>query len=114
MTLPSEKASKSSMDIRLPATSIIWGFATGMLALCLPLSNDTNHGTVISIAIVSAAAVSTVAVWQSSDKKSQTRNEASDRVKEFKERIANLEMIASSDHTNWQGKTQAVMKSDRK
>jgi hypothetical protein len=55
-----------------------------------------------------------VAVWQSSDKKSQTSNEASDRVKEFKERMANLEMIASSNNTNWQGKTQAVIKSDRK
>ena len=114
MTLPSEKASKSSMDIRLPATSIIWGFATGMLAICLPLSNDTNHGTVISMAIVSAAAVSTVAVWQSSDKKSQSRNEASDRVKEFKERIANLEMIACSDNAKSQGRIQPVIKSDRK
>jgi len=58
--------------------------------------------------------VSTVAVWQSSDKKSQSRNEASDRVKEFKERIANLEMIACSDNAKWQGKIQPVIKSDRK
>jgi hypothetical protein len=112
MAFAFEKASKSSRDIRLPATSIIWGFAMGMLAICLPLSNDTDRGVVISIGIVSAATVSTVGIWRSSDKKSATSIEPPEPIKELQERIANLEMIATSNSSDWQRQIQPAIKSD--
>jgi hypothetical protein len=38
---------KSERNIRVAATSKIWSFATGMLALCIPLSSVTKSGAIL-------------------------------------------------------------------
>jgi hypothetical protein len=92
-------------DFRLSATAVIWGCATGMLAICLPLTDEPhqgNRGTIISLAILSAATVSTVAVWQSANRETQLQLEATNELKQLKERVVDLEAIASSGQLDWQ------------
>lgn len=60
----------------VPATAIIWGCSTGMLALGLLLSTSAQSEMVIAIAIVAAAAVSTMTVWLSAPKAVVTQVEA--------------------------------------
>jgi hypothetical protein len=88
---------ESTKDFRRSATSVIWGCATGMLAICLSLTNQPHQGdrgTVISLAILAGATISTVAVWRV--RPDHDRLVDSDQIKALQERITNLEMIASS------------------
>lgn len=86
---------EKNRDARIAATSRIWGFATVMLGICIPLSAVTRHGAILPIAVISGAAIGTGAVWQSSDKKSQNSLLQPSKVNELEERIANLETIAA-------------------
>ncbi|WNZ24942.1 hypothetical protein HJG54_20215 [Leptolyngbya sp. NK1-12] len=92
-------------DFRLPATAIIWGCATAMLAICLPLTDEPhqgNRGTIISLAILAGATVSTVAVWQSANRDLQFQISAADELKQLQERVIDLEAIASAGQLEWQ------------
>lgn len=74
----SSSSTASSRTARgcVPATAIIWGCSTGMLALDLLLSTSAYSEMVIAIAIVAAAAVSTMTVWLSAPKAAVTKVEA--------------------------------------
>jgi hypothetical protein len=94
MSLPPDKA--RPRDLRVPVTVTIWGCTTGMLAICLSLSSQqSSQGTVISLAILAAAAVSTVAIWRSAGPRQPSPDEAYS-LRELRERILNLETIATS------------------
>jgi hypothetical protein len=93
-----------SKDTRLNVTSKIWAFATGMLAICIPLSAATDSGPVIPIAVIAGAAVGTASVWKSGDRKSADRIEISDRIKVLEGRIADLETIITAGDIEWQRK----------
>ena len=41
---------EKNRDARIAATSRIWGFATVMLGICIPLSAVTRHGAILPIA----------------------------------------------------------------
>ncbi|NJO43450.1 MAG: hypothetical protein HC769_22225 [Cyanobacteria bacterium CRU_2_1] len=112
---PSERQSKRQKDVRISATSIIWGCATGMLAICIPLTNnsDQSHqGTIIPLAVLVAATVGTVAVWRSSPNPDFQPIEESNQVRELKQRIADLETIASVGELEWQRRIQSTVKSE--
>jgi hypothetical protein len=49
--------------VKIGATAIIWGFATGMLAICIPLVNITDSGIVLPLAVIIGATGSTLSVW---------------------------------------------------
>lgn len=51
---------------KIGSTAIIWGFATGMFAICIPLVSATESGIVLPLSIIIAVTISTVAVWVSS------------------------------------------------
>ncbi|MBD3885453.1 hypothetical protein IFO70_27385 [Phormidium tenue FACHB-886] len=111
MPFPKEKSVKR--DIRLSATAIIWGCTTGMLAICLSLTNEPHQGsqgTTISLALL-AAAVSTVVVWNSM-KSAQPSMEAAEQIRQLKERIIDLEAIASSSEIEWHRSIQPAAKQD--
>jgi hypothetical protein len=55
----------SKLGFKIGSTAIIWGFATGMLAICIPLVSMTNSGIILPLAVIIAAAISTLAVWLS-------------------------------------------------
>ncbi len=80
-------------DFRVVLTTRIWGMATGMLAICIPLSDMSRSGAIIPLAVLSGAAVGTVAIWRSPDKKSPETVLSSNQLELLEERIANLETI---------------------
>ncbi|MBW4649424.1 MAG: hypothetical protein KME06_12170 [Kastovskya adunca ATA6-11-RM4] len=100
-------------DIRVSATSKIWAFATGMLAICIPLADETDSGPLLPLAVISGAAIATSAVWQPSNKKFRNNALQATQVEALEERIANLETIVSSDELNLQGRIQRLEMSDK-
>ncbi|MBW4582406.1 MAG: hypothetical protein KME42_22790 [Tildeniella nuda ZEHNDER 1965/U140] len=63
------------------ATAIIWGCSTGMIAIDLLLSTSAQSETAIAMAIVAAAAVSTMTVWLSARKPASPKVEESAQAK---------------------------------
>lgn len=101
-------ARKFEKDIRVAATSKIWVLATGMLAICIPLSAVTKSGAILPLAVISGAAVGTVAVWRSSDNQSKNNPLLTNSVKELEQRVANLEIICSSQELDLQNKIKQL------
>lgn len=108
MTQSSEKHLEPSQDIRLIATSKIWGFTVGILAVCVPLSAVTRSGAVVPLAAIGGAAVGTIAVWRSDQKKLQPNSGQQQHVELLEQRIANLEAIVSSEEFDLQKKIQGL------
>ncbi len=105
-------ARKPETDIRVAATSKIWGIATAMLALCIPLSAVTRSGPILPLAVISGAAVGTVAVWRSSDNQSKTSPLLTNSIKELQQRVANLEIICSSQELDLLNKIKQLESKD--
>lgn len=86
---------RNDSDPRTQSTSIIWGCAIGMFALCIPLVRLTKVAAIIPFAIALGAGAGTVAVWRP-DRRIQNRSEPEQQaLRAIEERIANLETIAS-------------------
>lgn len=107
----SEKHTSYSKDVRVAATSRIWGIAAGMLAICIPLSDETDSGPILPLAVIAGAAVGTAAVWKS-DQKSQTTLPPY-QVQQIEQRLANLETIISADDLDLRLKTHQLEPQDR-
>lgn len=103
-------ASNSETDNRVAATKQIWGFATGMLALCIPLSPATRSGPILPLAVVTGAAIGTVAVWQSSNR--ETSNNLANSIQSLEQRVADLETICSSPEIELQRRFRRLDRED--
>ena len=113
MAHPHKSTLEKSKDIRMAVTEKIWGFATGMLAICIPLSAVTKSGPIIPIAVISGAAVGTASVWKFSEQKSASRIEASAQLKSLEGRIADLETIIATGDMDWQRRIPPTATSTR-
>jgi hypothetical protein len=81
----------------------IWGCATGMMGICIPLSAVTNSGPVLPILTVIGAVVGTAAMNRSGEKASKQSKQSSDlarleaqhqqQIAELEERLSNVETI---------------------
>jgi flagellar motor switch protein FliM len=58
---PPEKLSGNG--IKIGTTAIIWGFSTGMLAICIPLISLTHSNIALPLAVILGATISTIVVW---------------------------------------------------
>lgn len=96
MAKKSEKNFHQPEDIRVTATTKIWGLTVGILAICVPLSAVTRSGAIIPLAAIGGAAVGTVAVWRSDEKKYQNKLLSPQQL-ELEQRIADLETIVSGE-----------------
>ncbi len=92
-----EKNFHQPEDIRVTATTKIWGLTVGILAICVPLSAVTRSGAIIPLAAIAGASVGTVAVWRSDEKKYQNKLLSPSQVELLEHRIANLETIISGE-----------------
>ncbi|RUT01899.1 hypothetical protein DSM106972_065220 [Dulcicalothrix desertica PCC 7102] len=90
------KKSEQPKDIRLAATTRIWGFTLGILAISVPLSIPLRN-SLIPLAALTGATVGTLAVWRSEDKKSKGYNLAPQQVELLEQRIRDLEAIVSTE-----------------
>lgn len=70
----------SGIGGKIAATAIIWGFATGMLAICIPLVSITESGTILPLAVILGATASTVVVWLSSNQQSAKSSINNDKI----------------------------------
>jgi hypothetical protein len=89
------KKSEHSKDIRLAATTRIWGCTVGILAICVPLSIPLRS-SLIPLAALAGATIGTVAVWRD-DRKFKANNLAPQQVELLEQRIRDLEAIVSSE-----------------
>ncbi|OUL26174.1 hypothetical protein [Nostoc sp. 106C] len=112
MAKESHNSLESSHDVRVAATSKIWGTTVGILALCIPLSAVTRSGAILPLAAIGGAAVGTVVVWRSDDKKSKNNYLQQQQIELLETRIANLETIISSNDFDLQMKFKHLEASD--
>ena len=83
----------SKMDVRIPATGIIWGSSFLMITICMVPTRGSD-GSLVALAVIFAACFGTVAVWNPWRLPSSIwPNAAQKRIAELEERLANLEVI---------------------
>lgn len=101
---------KSEIRIRFAATAIIWGFGTGMLALCIPLVGMTGT-PLLPLAVIVGAAVSTVVIWVNSAN-SPHQPFLTSSMQQLEQRVANLEIIASDRELDLDNKIKRLESKD--
>ncbi|MEC4817222.1 MAG: hypothetical protein SAK29_28725 [Scytonema sp. PMC 1069.18] len=114
MSKRAKKDLEKSEDVRVAATTRIWGISVGILAICIPLSAVTRSGPILPIATIAGATVGTVAVWRSEHKKYQTNALPLQTVELLEQRIANLETIVSSEDFDLKMKIKQLESRDGK
>lgn len=114
INLAARPAVAETPDIRLTITSKIWAYATGMFALCIPLSAVISQaaGTdalILPCAVIAGATGSTVAVWLFGSRAttSQTLPAAHEQqhlhqLKQLDERLSNIETISNYERLAYQ------------
>ena len=76
-------------------TAIIWGFATGMLAICIPLVSMTGSGVILPLAVILGASLGTAVAWLSSAQQARKISELSNSIQALEQRVMNLETICN-------------------
>lgn len=72
-------------------TAIIWAFATGMLAICIPLVSMTKSGLILPMTVIVGASIGTIVVWITNFSQLRMKN----NLKTLEERIAKLETVST-------------------
>lgn len=90
----SRRSSKRNPKVRTTAT--IWGLATGMLAICIPLVPVAGGGVVLPLLVILGAGGSTVAMWISPERAGKEERRLVQKVETLEERIIALETICTS------------------
>jgi hypothetical protein len=103
---------RNTSDPRTKVTHGIWGFATGMFALCIPLAALTRGAAIIPAAVALGAGAGTVAVWRS-NRHSKHKLVAEQHMRLLEERVGNLEAIASSAELDVQHQFKHLELQDR-
>ena len=85
------------LGAKIATTAIIWGFATGMLAICIPLVAMTKSGVILPLAVILGASGGTAVVWVSSDLQTRKISNLTNNVQLLEQRMVDLETICSSD-----------------
>lgn len=78
----------SGNGYKIAAIAIIWSFATGMLAICIPLVSITNSGMILPLAVIFGVNWSTKIIWYSSIQNAELMN----NTHALNERVVNLEV----------------------
>lgn len=92
--LDTRQADKA-MEVRVGVTKTIWGCATGMLGICIPLVGITEN-TLIPCVVVVSAALGTAAVWMGKGVGQANVAQPTvtqEQLKALEERLANVEAI---------------------
>ncbi|MBD2164097.1 hypothetical protein H6G04_06720 [Calothrix membranacea FACHB-236] len=108
MAKKSKDSLEQSSDIRVAATSKIWGLTVGILAICIPLSAVTRSGAILPLAAIGGAAAGTVAIWRSDHKKSKNGYLQQQQIELLEARIATLETIVSHNDFDLHMKIQSL------
>ena len=93
--------------IKVVANAIIWSFATGIMAICIPLVAISRSGIILPLAVILGASASTVAIWRSDNQKAV---ESSSNLQQMEQRIRDLETICSRENFDVQKKFKKLEK----
>ncbi|MEQ9670831.1 hypothetical protein [Coleofasciculus sp. G2-EDA-02] len=93
---------------KLAATAIIWGFATGMLGICIPLVSMTESGVILPLAVIIGASFTTAVVWLSFSQVSRNTFDLINSIESLNESEATLNTIDNSDNVDSQQKIQTT------
>ncbi|MEB3336431.1 MAG: hypothetical protein VKJ46_03145 [Leptolyngbyaceae bacterium] len=80
--------------LRIAAIAIIWAFATGMLAIAIPLVTVTKSD-LIPLAIVLGVTIGTLGIWRTTAATASAISPSS--MRQLQQRVTNLEVIFSHD-----------------
>jgi hypothetical protein len=87
-------------------TAIIWAFATGMLAICIPLVSMTGSGLILPLAVILGAGVGTVVAWLSPIQQLRKISELTNTIQALEQRVINLETMGRRDELELQQKLE--------
>lgn len=99
---------------KLAATAIIWGFATGMLGICIPLVSMTDSGVILPLAVIIGASFTTTVVWLSFNRVYRNTVELSNNIESLKEQEATLETIDNKEKFDDQNRIKLLEPRDNK
>ncbi len=97
------KKNTGNNGVKIGATAIIWAFATGMMAICIPLVSISKSGIILPVAVIAGVTISTVSIWGSANKKVI---DSSENLRQIEQRVRDLETIVSSDKLDSTNKYQ--------
>lgn len=80
---------------KVRVTAAIWSFATGMLAICIPLVGITDSGILLPLLVLLSSGGSTAAIWLASEKRRPEDIHLAQSVKALEERVMTLEAICT-------------------
>lgn len=98
---------------KIATTAIIWGFATGMMAICIPMIDMTDFAVILPLAVVLGSSGSTVAVWRSGNRQRGEITELTNKFRVIQERIVDLETICSAQELEIGKKFEELEPKDR-
>ena len=81
----------------LAATIMIWSFATGMMAICIPLVKITESGVILPLAVILATTVSTITIWNSSSQKTHKIEILTDNIQVIERKVRDAETFYSHE-----------------
>ncbi|MEQ8466034.1 hypothetical protein [Coleofasciculus sp. E1-EBD-02] len=99
---------------KLAATAIIWGFATGMLGICIPLVSMTDSGVILPLTVIIGASFTTTVVWLSFNRVYRNTVELSNNIESLKEQEATLETIDNKEKFDDQNRIKLLEPRDNK
>ena len=99
--------SNGNYGVKIGATAIIWGFATGMLGICVPIISISESGITLPLVVILGANITTIIVWYSGSYKS--RKSVQD-LQKIEERVRNLEAICSDKELDMTTKIKRLEK----
>ncbi|MBC8123516.1 MAG: hypothetical protein H7Y22_16980 [Gemmatimonadaceae bacterium] len=92
-------------NTRVKASFIVWGCATGMMAISIPLTALAGSGALIPLGVLAAAATATWKIWQLPSTRSDQASSLVDRrAKQLEERLSNLETIVLREDVDLKAK----------
>lgn len=107
------KRQSAGNGARIATTAIIWGFATGMIAICIPIIDITDDAIILPLAVVLGTSGSTVAVWLSGGHYRHKIDDLSNKFQVLQERIMDLETICSTQELEIGRKFEQLEPKDR-
>ena len=95
------KRQTTGKGAQIGATAIIWGLATAIMGISIPIIAITQSGPILALAIIGGATTSTIAVWWPPSR--HRANEIADlqnTVQTLQTRLTALEIICNSQDLN--------------
>lgn len=92
MSLRREQSGEDE-NARVKASFFVWGCATGMMAISIPLTALSGSGALIPLGVLAAAATASWKIWQLPSTRPDPASPVERRAKQLEERLSNLETI---------------------